>query len=117
MGKISLLAVAAVLTIPAVVAHEVKLADRSVDYTDLVSPTGKSCCGGHDCAPTESRWLPDGTLEIKTALDTWAAVPPEVIIWELPEALWGMADVTHACWRGHPLNPSFYCVFPHANES
>lgn len=118
MSVKSLLAVAAVLTTPAVVAHEVKLSgDRTVDYTGLKSPTGGDCCGDRECAPVESRWLPDNTLEVMIARDTWARVPPSKIIWILPEALREAADVTHACWFGHPLAPNFLCVFPEATGS
>ena len=103
------------LTASAAHPHEVKLADgRAVDYSGLAKPGGGSCCGERDCHPVDSKWTFDGSFWVQTdpEHDLWSLVPPDVIIMLLPEQLREAADVTHACWVGHPTKPRFYCVFP-----
>lgn len=97
------LAVALCLLLPtsAAVAHDW--------YSNLVSPTGQSCCSNKDCRPVDSRYNPE-SRRLELGIDgTWTPIDTSKII-PVPSADGG----THACfakiWRENKMIPHFYCI-------
>lgn len=73
MIRILLLINSLTATSPIVLAHD--------GYEDLVNPTTLNhCCGGQDCAPTQTR-IKDGKLQAYiTSGKFWVDVPDEAIM-------------------------------------
>jgi hypothetical protein len=94
-------------------AHTIKLLNgQTYDYSNLVSPDGHMCCGGHDCgpvAPGDAKRDADGNLWIRRP-GTYGEAPEgdwhEISAEDLPNIM--LVDPSpdgriHACIWGHAV--------------